>query len=387
MPNQNDYSNGLIEHYDNGYLITGGYNDFNGWLVKTDINGNVLWDIILVIDPDLVLIAKTIFDDQGNMYVFGTMKKENLDHEWPLVVKLNACGEKQWCRLLNFTGYEYGFFTDAILLDNGDLLGLASLPNEDQHDMIYLICLSPDGEYKWKQSYASCDNYPDFEAKLGSRIQKFGDKFFIRGYVYSPHPDYPGIVSIRPMFIGIDTLFNEQWVLEFGLVDNMKGKAQSSIQINDSLFMGVGRYRHWNVHDAWAMLYNKEGEQVGYKVFTPDLFGSEVNQASFYNVERINDSLFLATSGFFHGEDSANWGEIIFDTLGNVYSYQIRENVAGGSTNLIKTFDNKYTIATSYLYSNLTWDVLFLQNKRKVLINAINIAYKGELDFIYQHGN
>ncbi len=124
-----------------------------------------------------------------------------------------------------------------------------------------------------------------FEMRLGSRIQFFDDIYIISGYVYSPHPNYPTVSSIRPMFIGIDTLFNEQWVLQFGLEDNMKGKALTSIPINDSLFMGVGRYRYigssGETMDAWAMFYNDEGEQTGYQIITNDKLGLEITESTF----------------------------------------------------------------------------------------------------------
>lgn len=361
QPNHNETSRRVIEHYDKGYIISAQFGEF-GWLVKTDINGNVLWDKVMGNYPAQVITGKTLYDGMGNIYMFGTIVQE-VEGNWPLVIKLNACGEKQWCRLLNITGYEYGTFYDAILLDNGDLLGLANMPDEEQYDMVYLFRISPDGEYIWRKSFASVENHPLFEMRLGTRIQKFGDIYVISGYVYSPHPDYPTISSIRPMFIGIDTLFNEQWVLEFGMIDNMKGKALTSIPINDSLFMGVGRYRYvgatGQTMDAWAMFYNDDGEQVGQQVLTTDQFGPGVNESTFYEIERVNDSVFMATIGYIYGEeDETPMGEVVFDTAGNVYNYSIRDEIYG-SQNLVKTFDGKYAIATSTLYDNLTWDIVF----------------------------
>ncbi len=37
----------------------------------------------------------------------------------------------------------------------------------------------------------------------------------------------------------------------------------------------------------------------------------------------------------------------------------LRENTAGGNTSIVKTFDNKYAIACSYQYPNLSYDVYF----------------------------
>ncbi|MBM3437069.1 MAG: hypothetical protein FJY07_12740, partial [Bacteroidetes bacterium] len=52
--NNDSYSDDITEMYDKGYLICGNYNGYYGsdfkqwsWLIKTDINGNILWDKII----------------------------------------------------------------------------------------------------------------------------------------------------------------------------------------------------------------------------------------------------------------------------------------------------------------------------------------------------
>jgi len=365
LPNQNESTFRVLNHYDKGYIVTASianeYNDYQGWVLKADVNGNLLWDKVIGVAPDQVFFSKTVYDNLGNLYLFGTIV-QGIEPLWPVAVKINECGELQWCKQLYFEEYEFGQFYDAILLDNGDLLAVANMPNDGQVDMIFLFCISPDGEYRWKQSYASRNDYPNFEMRLGSRIQIFDDIYIISGYVYSPHPDFPTISSLRPMFIGIDTLFNEQWVLEFGLQDNMKGKALTSIPINDSLFIGVGRHRYYDstgdTQDAWAMFYNQQGEQTGYQVITADKLGSGITESSFYEIERVNDSIFLSTAGYYYDDDDKNAkGEIVFDTAGNVYQYALREGTAGGNTSVIKTFDDKFVVACSYRYPDLSYDV------------------------------
>lgn len=362
QPNHYEASRRVIEHYDKGYVISAQYDDL-GWIVKTDINGNVLWDKVLGIDPDQVITEKTIFDEQGNMYLFGTMLQD-IEPFWPLVIKLNACGEKQWCKLMYQNEYEYGSFSDALLLENGDLLALANMPDAEQHDMIYLFCISPDGEYKWKKSYASKDNYPFFSMRLGSRIQHFDDIYIISGYVYSPYPGGDtNHVFLRPMFIGIDTLFNEQWVIEFGIADSLLGKAYESIPLNDSVYMGVGIHRFNDngnlAGNTFLMFYNDQGEETGHKIIKNEQFAPEIKQNFIYDIDKINDSLFIGASCIGEQYQGSPWGEMAIDTAGNVYKYEIREGSRGGSTNLIKTFDDKYAIATSYRYPNLTYDVYF----------------------------
>ena len=77
QPDRTEYSQRVMEHYDKGFIITGslppGIMIDHGWIIKTDINGNVLWDKVIGVDPDQVIIQKTVYDDQGNLYIFGTI--------------------------------------------------------------------------------------------------------------------------------------------------------------------------------------------------------------------------------------------------------------------------------------------------------------------------
>jgi hypothetical protein len=361
VPNVNEESQRVIELYDRGYLITGLItpgNNTHGLLIKTDINGNVLWNKVIGA-LDQVLIVKTVYDEEGNLYVFG-LNDQQIDPLWPLVLKLNACGELQWCIILYFDEFMYGYITDAILLGNGDLIALAYLADEDYSDQIFLFCISPEGECKWKKSYASCSNYPNFKERLGSRIQFFDDIYIISGYVYSPHPDFPNILSLRPMFIGIDTLFNEKFVLPYALVDNLKGKAYDCISVNDSILMGVGTKRFdeggQQINNSAVMFFNKNGIEQGYHIIENGDISPSINSNFIYDIERINDSLFIATSAFGEDYEGNPWGEFIIDTSGNVLQYESREGTAA-SSHIFKTFDNKYVIASSYLYPDLSYDV------------------------------
>ena len=67
------------------------------------------------------------------------------------------------------------------------------------------------------------------------------------------------------MFIGIDSLYEEKFVLPFAQLDSVYGKAYKSIPLNDSVFMGVGIRRRENSEDYGLMMfYSKDGEELGY---------------------------------------------------------------------------------------------------------------------------
>jgi hypothetical protein len=372
LPWRNELPGKILTHYDFGYIIAGnmgiGNGDFQGWLIKTDINGQHLWDKKIISNaPNQLVLTKLLYDQEGNMCVFGWLHQDQ-PHEFPFVVKLDACGEMLWCRLLAIDGYEFGFTTDAILLDNGDLLSLVFLTDPDYKEMVFLFRMSSDGDLIWKKEYASLDNNPYYGTRIGQSINKFGDLIVITGYVYSPYPHSPNPYHVyqRPMFIGIDENFEEKWIVEFGIKDSLLGRAETVIPISDTIFMGVGRYRFINENgvldqSAWLMFFNNKGEEVGYKILEDNQFGPEVVESGLNEIEHIESDKYLLSAGYLNSEiDDYNTGDLVADTAGNVYNYTIRENTRGaGGIYLAKTFDKKFILNASYrLPGQTTSDIL-----------------------------
>jgi len=374
MPGRDDYTMNILEHYDGGYLISGSfcyeYDNKHGWLIKTDINGQVLWNKVITVLPDVASISKTLFDPMGNIYVFGWLFQDQ-PGIFPFVVKLDACGELQWCRLLAIEGYDYGFFNDAIFLENGDVLGLAYMPEDDasNNNRIILFRISPEGDIIWKKGYATHENHPYYGDPYGRSIYHFGDIYMISGNVYSPYPNSPNPYHVyqRPMFIGINENFEEKWIVEFGINDSLLGKAETVVPINDTLFMGVGRYRFINENgdldkSAWLMFFNNKGEEVGYKILEDEQFGTEVLESCLYEVKHIEDDKYLLSAGYLNsGIDDYNKGDLVADTAGNVYNYTLYEHTSsGGNIYLTKTFDKKFTLNANYQLPNQTTSDIFL---------------------------
>ncbi len=375
LPWRNDYQGRILEHYDRGYLIAGntasGNEGFQGWLIKTDINGQLLWDKpIISYSPDQLAIFKLLIDNYGNMYVFGFLLQDQ-PNEFPLIFKLNACGELQWCRLLAIDGYLSGFFLDAIFLENGDLLGLAYMPENDpsNNNRIIVFRISPEGELIWKKGYATHENHPYYGDPYGASIHQFGDIYMIVGNVYSPYPNSPNPYHVyqRPMFIGINEDFEEQWIIEFGINDSLLGQAETVVPINDTLFMGVGRHRFINENgeldqNAWLMFFNNTGVEAGNKILVDEQFGPEVLESGIFEVEQIEGDKYLLSAGYLNGEiDDYTKGDLVTDTAGNVYNYTIRENTSGGgSIYIAKTFDKKYVLDANYQLPNQTTSDIYL---------------------------
>ena len=372
IPGRNEWNGRIVEHYDHGYLISAnmneGYDNTHGWAIKTDINGEVSWAKQIGLLPDQALISVIRYDNQGNIYLFGWLKNQSFPYEFPFVLKLNACGEKLWCRMFAIEGYLCGDFRDAIILENGDLLCLAYMPEDDprNNNRILLFRVSSDGDFIWYKGYATHEDHPYYGDPSGQTINKFGDHYIISGTVYSPYPNAPNPyhVWIRPMFIGISEDFEEQWIVEFGISDSLLGKAYGTYQLNDSIYMGFGTNRYAEngqiTDNSFIMYYNRDGIETGHHIIDGSDIAQGINQNLIDDIERIDQTKFLCAAAIGEEYQGVPYGEMVIDTAGNVYYYKIRENTMGGANYVAKTFDEKFTLSTSYqLPSQTTYDILF----------------------------
>ena len=144
--------------YDNGYLLSGwitpNYPPYS-WLIKTDINGEVLWQkLIGGINNSSTGIYNISQNITGDIYICGCILTNGNGN--PLVIKLNACGEKEWCREIS-TFSKYDFFLDCICTDDGGCAGLVYGAYTLTYNRAGLLKFSSTGELLWQQYYQSED--------------------------------------------------------------------------------------------------------------------------------------------------------------------------------------------------------------------------------------
>ncbi|MEZ5196322.1 MAG: hypothetical protein R2764_07980 [Bacteroidales bacterium] len=349
----------LKEFYDNGYLISGGHKNPQGnWLIKTSINKNILWEKIITWENTTVYSGYMDQDSNGNIYIASTINSE-INGFWPMAIKLDSCGEKLWCRVFqDYDNYNYGWFNDVLALDNGDMLAVGELDSEEEIEKIFLWYIDSDGDLKWRQGYASQNNYPHIRETNCDGIRKYGSNYIIHGHCYYPYPSDTTHFYQRPLFIMLDSLFNEQWIIPFGVSDSLIGAALESFQLNDSVYMGVGMLRlEGTTEHSLIMYFNEDGQELGYKEIPNDSIGLNISQNYMNDIERINDSLFITSTTFALNNEIAFWGELIIDTGAIIYKQEFRPIQTHGWTSMVKTFDNKYIIGCNWDEGNGNDDI------------------------------
>jgi len=352
--NNNEYSKDLIEYYDKGYYIEGTAG--SGWQVKTDINGNMQWNEYLE-HPDFLLQGWSVaLDSEGNRYVAGV--KFN-DGTWPFISKFDSCGEKVWCRILVDDQLDSGGAMDVIVNENDEIIVLEVCDDELEIEKIFLQCLNSDGDVLWKKGYASKENYPWIAEPNAYDLMEHKHEYYISGFCYWPFPSDTTHFYQRPLFIGIDSLFNEKWILPFYELDSVFGMARKTIAFDETLLMGVGaRLLDNNAVNTLLMFYDINGNNVNFYQIPNDSIGSNVFLNYISEVERINDTLLLSML-YLASEPGVAlpFKDVVFDKNAKVYHLEERPSNAEGWAHIIKSSDGNYVNAMGWENANGDKDI------------------------------
>ncbi len=348
-PETNESFRDLTETYDHGYLISSSYELMDAtWLIKTDINGDILWEKYLSWDVAFLGMADIYQSPDGNI-VIASAVNGSFTGFWPIITKLDSCGDKLWCRVFQDDNFTNGWFDDVLILDNGDILALAYLHSDLEYELVFLFYIDANGNLLWKKSYANQFDHPHIRSSNGDDLRKYGNNYMINGRCYYPYPSDTTHFFLRPLYIMIDSLFNEQWIIPFGVNDSILGEGLETYQINDSLYMGLAMRRLAdNVEHSLLIYFDDNGNELSYVEIPNDSIGPNISQNYINDIERINDSLFLASISVGVNNTVAYWGELIIDTSGKIYKQEFRPPNTSGWSTLVKTFDNKFVIGTSW---------------------------------------
>jgi len=257
----------LLEYYDKGYLLAGrnvrstGYPDY-GYLIKTEINGNKLWakhigngqfdntadGVDQAPDGGLILCGLTTQFDTG---CYDTD---------PYILKLNACGEKEWCHVYSTPcGMDYA---QKVLTVNDGYLMLVGLFGYDHiNERIWLFKYNFDGQLLWQNVYAQSDTL--ILNEFGNNMSIADDSsVFLTGYAFYPYPDTIWPRWMRPYIVKVGFDGTEYWDSPLGIPDSVSGMSSSSIAASNGNIYTTGT--NYNGGVPFLIKANAEGVDLQY---------------------------------------------------------------------------------------------------------------------------
>jgi hypothetical protein len=367
------------ECYDKGYLITGADVRYDGWhrmgiLLKTDINGNQLWVKRIGFPPNgnnLVAMISSLLTKDGGILTCGMttildgenceLIEETLD---AAIVKLNACGEKEWCKIYSVP-CDIDYALESFQLANGNYLVLINFFGFDVVDKrVWLFCLSPQGETLWQKVY--CQNATDYVSESFFTASMTADSnLIIAGECYVEDPLNPTWYYVVPHFTKIDTTGQEIYANAWTTDPN-----HYSGDITKSCIDHKGNY--WTASKAYiadtlpfncgpgALVHtHKNGNALKYLTYTQNLVLNEGMGRVTTVVELDTNLLFLTNI----------WGNYVpFATVNHVNAYLSDTNGVvlaekelmvndQSITKTILTSDHKVLMTAGHYFSQTKWDM------------------------------
>jgi len=350
----------MIETYDKGYLLLDNENPSGYlWLIKTDINGYKLWEKRIGTGQNHIRFWN-IEETMDNGYILGGgCNKYDPANEDPMIIKLNTCGELEWCSVINTVGiYDFGTRVkqtpeeDYILVSQGSVF----IPGEN----VQLFKFDNNGNLLWKHTYSP-------ESLIWSPsphdIRVDDDGYLISAMCYYPDPQNPTIGYERPYYIKTDTAGNILWWLVYGSGNGFHGFIwDATIKSSTGNFYSIGV--HSNYCDNTALVKcTGIGQESYYHDFVPGLCPG----GYFSSINFVDDSTIISTAcGTLNGSAIHRW--LKMDTLGIMKTFKEFPSWIDGTTHTTRTFNNKFISVAPvndfwiYLYklnSNLDYDSIY----------------------------
>jgi len=305
----------LASANDGGVLIGGAERltlngNLTGYLRKTDINGNELWKRYFAQDNGAtVIVAGISINSNDEILVSGTS-----NGQWDgFLVKLNSCGEKQWCRVIEIPSQNL-CMNNVVFSDNSYII--QSDHNQFSYDRIWLYHVSSEGEMLWMKCMEPDTNYFD---ETGYYLLLTNDScVLVTGFNFFIREPGSGLGWFSPLWVKFDLEGNQLWDLTWYGDDFIHGNFGHTIQ--DA---------YGNYYGAGADGFQEPDMKASFYKFTPDgiplklvhVFDQGAASGA-YSISFFEDSTLFIGGAYAYGN--------------NGYSMVIKSDTAG---NVIKTKD------------------------------------------------
>ncbi len=345
--NLNAYGKDIIESYDMGYNICGSIlrdaSHFKyGWLIKTDINGNELWNKKFgdgSVENSFYDFDKTF--DNG-FILSGSTAQYDIEID-PLFVKLNTCGEIEWCKIFLSPGFNTA--NGIISLPNGEYLGMLQYYGGDYaHVRISLVKMDTEGNPLWIKHLAQKDSIVVNEE--GYYLYLTPDSnYLIAGSCYSP--------SLQPYIIKTDTEGDEIWDIKWP-VGHLGDAYRTVFQENGTMYSASNLQFSGDPNKPYLLKFSNNGEVITQFPLLGDTIVGGGSDALFLDQDtNIYTGITWTDDPYMY----TGYSEVLkTDTNGNLkIQRRLVYNLRSPSA-IIKSSDNKIlTLGTYYLDGN--WDI------------------------------
>jgi hypothetical protein len=191
---------------DGGYILAGytasfGVGTYNGWLIKTDTDGNIIWDKTFGGVSEENFYACQLTNDGG--YIITGVSSSGPPPVKAWLFKTDSNGNKIWDKLFNVGDFDSGSSASAVQQtnDGGYILTGWSMNWGEWNDIAWLIKTDSDGNEMWERTFGRGFGYAVKQTSDGGyilagyyifeRSDNFSDAWLIKTDAYGNAPAMP----------------------------------------------------------------------------------------------------------------------------------------------------------------------------------------------------
>ncbi|MEA2054766.1 MAG: hypothetical protein U9O96_06665 [Candidatus Thermoplasmatota archaeon] len=315
--NYNDKAEWVVQTNDGGYIIAGytgsyGAGDLDSWIIKTDPNGNEIWNKSFGGKKEDVAYCVREVND-GGYVVTGYSRSFGNGREDVWLIKTDENGNEEWNK--TFGGKEGEYALSVIQAKDGGYVIVGNTESYGAGDKdIWLIKTDENGNEEWNKTF-------------GGRATEFGN-YVIQTrdgrYVVGGETESYGHGKLDIWLIKTDENGNEEWNKTFG--GSSMDRGEDVIQTKDGGYAITGESRpHITVWDDVFLIKTSEnGNMEWIKSF------EGIHQDLGYSIIQTND-------GYLIGGTTHSYGA---SALANFKAWLIKTD-KGGNEQWNKTFGKR----------------------------------------------
>jgi len=331
----------FIEDYDKGYVFA------NGLLVKTDVNGNEKYKILLQPgnNANQKIALSCIVNAENNSIIAGGYEIINSTKSIPFICKFNYCKQLEWCRTFELSSTKLLCKEIISVSDNKYYCLFTTGYNYEKE--VYVVKINSQGSVEWTNRY--CNN-TTYDTIKNTHLCSEGNNGIILSGTTAftlAIPDF-GNSALRPFWIKIDSAGNQQ----FDTIYNpnlptyvfRSGTIHKGINdANGNMYYGGGSGYFDPVNDGYFKL-NKNNFSIQWYPLSNNS-PSAMADWQIKAIAQVNDNELILASSRQNSYDDEFLALLKTDTLGNLIDFY-EDRDWSFDVNYIKlTSDNKLLIS------------------------------------------
>ena len=235
-----------VQEIESGYIIAGwtksyGSGNFDVWLIKTDIDGNKVWD--KPFGGPKADRGYSVLDTRDGYVIVGSTKSHGAGFDDVWLIKTDSNGDEEWSRTFGASGTDIGYSVQKTNDGGYIIVGVTNSYSLTNKLDVLLIKTDSEANETWNKTFGG------YHADLGHAIQQTDDG----GYIITGHTKSFGAGLSDVWLIKTDRTGDLEWYRTFGGPASDKGRSVQETDDGGYVIVGVTESKGAGNQDVWLI--------------------------------------------------------------------------------------------------------------------------------------